>query len=209
MDEEEVAYGDERGRAFELLRAMAGDQPTSWPVFERGSDSVRLLGNLPGGQIAFSDRSGLTLIDQHAASALLASLAPSSEESLEHAALLPAELQEAVHARGLALSELGFIVDGERLTAAPRWANSPLEALEELLYALDEGGLGEVKERAAIARALSPTVEPTAEQAMALYQGLVELERDAVVDSLAETRFRGRRVWLRLGRAEIARRLDE
>jgi DNA mismatch repair protein MutL len=78
-DDEGLPRGDERGRAYELVRALAADEAArieaSEPVVAATPTEPRYLGALPGGYVLFRDRAGLLVVDQHAAAGAVAEAA--------------------------------------------------------------------------------------------------------------------------------------
>ncbi len=210
LHEEEVVYGEERGRAFELIRAMAGDEVDRTATEATKEPAApRFLGSMLGGHLVFTDASGLLLVDQHVASALVAASSPEQGTALPAPIPLAHDLLTAASTHAAALISVGFIVEHGALRMAPTWAEPALDGLRELIVAAQEGGAVELRERAATLAARSPVHEVSLAEATALYEALDELAREGVLPALHQAQFRGRRLLLRLGRAELARRLDE
>ena len=200
--EEEVEYGEERGRAFELVREMAGGVAfDAEPAASRVVPSF--VGAVPGGYLAFADPTGLLLVDQHVGSALLAVAVPAAGAPLS----TPIPVEPSAHEA--TLLRLGFAIERGLLRTAPAWADPPDVALRELLSAADDGGVDELSERAATLSALRPTQSLTAEEATRLFEALRVLERDGIITSMGDACFRGRRLCTRLTRSELARRFAE
>ena len=195
-EEDALAYGDERAAAFSIVTALA-EGAQSWVPPQVEPSTPRFLGPIPGGYLAFTDPSGLWLLDQHVASALCIVAAPPDAVPL----MMPLHVSEAL--RGLHLPSLR--IEGHHLVAAPAQLTCPASALVELELAFAEHGPEETRERLVSMLALTPTDTPGTDVAEALFAMLQGEGSPALVTQL---RFRGRRAALFIGRGEIARRFD-
>ncbi len=95
--DDDLLRGPERGRAFELVRALArGEAAADAPA--RADGEPAYLGAIGGGYLAFRDARGVVVIDQHVASALAASVTrPAPDDEVVERALAPtAEVAPAV-----------------------------------------------------------------------------------------------------------------
>jgi DNA mismatch repair protein MutL len=96
--------GPERGRAYELVRSLAGGEEAYEAPFVDAPP--RFLASLRGGYLVLADRRGLVIVDQHAASCLLRAIDGSpdddpSTDALGAAAVSPAAVLTPESARGL------------------------------------------------------------------------------------------------------------
>ncbi|MEO6951984.1 MAG: DNA mismatch repair endonuclease MutL [Polyangia bacterium] len=196
-EEAAFAYGDERAAAFEIVSTLASGAALYVPP-DVDPSTPRFLGAVPGGYLAFTDASGLWLLDQHVASALCIVAAPPDAVPLA----TPIYVSDAL--RALRLPSLR--IEGQHLVAAPAALTDAVAALVELELALEDLGPEEVGERLVSMLALTPADEPSADVAEALFAMLQGEGTPAVVTQL---RFRGRRAAVFVGRGELGRRLDQ
>ncbi len=203
--EDEGLYADERGRAFELVTALARGEDWA-PPSPRPSTAVRHLGALAGGYVLFSERGTILVLDQHAASALVRRTHAVPEvvtlcqpQRLE----LDATEQRALSDHPAFLAELGFPTKDGALLGHPPWAAEPVASLREILAALADGGEEEGASRAASLAAVSPAAELDAASATALLDAVRAIEHAS-----DEPRWRGRRALLTLPLSELIRRLE-
>jgi DNA mismatch repair protein MutL len=197
-------YGEERGRAFDLVTALAAGE-TFVSSGAQELPAARHLGALPGGYLLFVERGEVLVLDQHAASALVQGPQP----GVRLLAPLPLELDLEERATLAAHSTLlcahGFEFEDDRAVVAhPAWATDPLDALRELLAALLEGGEEEGIARAGSLSALSPAAQLDPAAAHALLEAL----RARHPDPEAAPRWRGRRALVRVPLSELIRRLE-
>ena len=211
--EEPVERGAERGRAYELVRAMAGvdaariEASDAVPSIAQQPDLVpRYLGRLPHGYLLFEGARGLVVVDQHAASALV--LSARSERPIAHAHA-PIVLPVALRAHTELLEELGFVLDPARTHAlATPGSAAPASILQELAAALTEGGADEARARGFTLVAASPAQVLDDDAACVLLERLRALAADGRVGPLDAACWRGRRALVVLPLSELWRRLE-
>ncbi len=210
-EDEEGLYASERGRAFELISALAGDEAFVESSAPRSSAPPRHLGSLAGGYVLFAEPGGVLVLDQHAASALVRGargaepgevLAAPIELALDEAEL------DALAAHAELLRSFGFSVEAGALRTGAAWTTDPVYVLRELLAALLDGGPEEGRARALTLSAISPAARLDVAAAHALLGELRTLELEGLVPPLAETCWRGRRALVTVPLSELIRRFE-
>jgi len=210
--EDPVERGAERGRAYELVRQMAGADAARIEASEPGDSRTILdetpayLGRLPHGYLLFQEARGLLVVDQHAASALIVASRAERPIAEVHAPIaVPLELR--AHAK--LLQELGFVLDerGGEAIATPSGADRA-RMLSELAAALESGGVDEVRARAVTLTAVSPSEVLDAETARSLFDRLRALEAEGRLGPLEGASWRGRRALVVVPLSELWRRLE-